>query len=76
MDADLFSFEAEKDQKLVIEKLKREMFGPRAERTSRLLDQMEFELEEVAPTESPFLLVLLGILLVAGGIYLIADAIS
>ena len=34
-------------QKLVIEKLRRQMFGPRAERASRLLDQMEFELEEL-----------------------------
>src|SRR5271168_5224098 len=33
--------------KLQIEKLKREKFGPSAERTSRLLDQMEFELEEL-----------------------------
>ena len=34
-------------QKLLIEKLRRQMFGPRAERTSRLLDQMEFALEEL-----------------------------
>ncbi len=34
-------------QKLVIEKLRREQFGPRAERTSRLLDQLEFALEEL-----------------------------
>jgi transposase len=33
--------------KLQIEKLKREKYGPSAERTSRLLDQMEFELEEL-----------------------------
>ena len=33
--------------KLQIEKLKREKFGPSAERTSRLLDQIEFELEEL-----------------------------
>ena len=34
-------------QKLVIEKLRREKFGPRAERTARLLDQLELELEEL-----------------------------
>ncbi|HET9019647.1 MAG TPA: IS66 family transposase, partial [Acetobacteraceae bacterium] len=34
-------------QKLLIEKLRRQMFGPRAERTARLLDQMEFALEEL-----------------------------
>ena len=33
--------------KLQIEKLKRDKFGPSSERTSRLLDQMEFELEEL-----------------------------
>ena len=33
--------------KLVIAKLQREKFGPRAERTSRLLDQMELQLEEL-----------------------------
>ena len=33
--------------KLQIEKLKRDKFGPRSERTSRLLDQMAFELEEL-----------------------------
>ncbi len=33
--------------KLQIEKLKRDKFGPSAERTSRLLDQMEFTLEEL-----------------------------
>jgi len=33
--------------KLQIEKLKRTIYGPRAERTARLLDQMEFELEEL-----------------------------
>jgi hypothetical protein len=31
--------------KLKIEKLKREIYGPRAERTARLLDQLELELE-------------------------------
>ena len=33
---------------LVIAKLKRQMFGPRSERTERLIDQMELELEELA----------------------------
>ena len=33
--------------KLEIAKLKRDKFGPRAERTSRLLDQMELQLEEL-----------------------------
>src|SRR6202166_2806028 len=33
--------------KLEIEKLKRDKFGPRSERASRLLDQMAFELEEL-----------------------------
>jgi transposase len=33
--------------KLQIEKLKREKFGPRAERTSRLLDQLELQLEDL-----------------------------
>jgi transposase len=36
--------------KLQIEKLKREKFGPRSERASRLLDQMAFELEELEGT--------------------------
>ena len=34
-------------QKLVIEKLKRELYGPRSERTSRILDQMELMFEEL-----------------------------
>jgi transposase len=34
-------------QKLMIEKLKRDKFGPSSERTARLIDQMEFELEEM-----------------------------
>jgi transposase len=34
--------------RLTIEKLKREIFGPRNERKARLLDQMELELEELA----------------------------
>jgi transposase len=33
--------------KLQIEKLKRALYGPRSERTARLLDQMELELEEL-----------------------------
>ncbi len=36
--------------KLTIEKLRREIFGPRNERKARLLDQMEFELEELEAT--------------------------
>jgi hypothetical protein len=32
----------------VIEKLRRERFGPRSERSQRLFDQMELELEELA----------------------------
>ena len=31
----------------MIEKLKREIFGPRNERKARLIDQMELELEEL-----------------------------
>jgi transposase len=34
-------------QNLEIAKLKRQIYGPRSERTSRLLDQMELELEEL-----------------------------
>ena len=34
-------------QKLEIAKLKRQIYGPRSERTARLLDQMELELEEL-----------------------------
>src|SRR5438093_9536697 len=33
--------------KLQIEKLRRELYGPRSERTSRILDQMELQLEEL-----------------------------
>ena len=33
---------------LVIAKLRREMFGPRSERSQRLIDQMELQLEDVA----------------------------
>lgn len=40
-------------QKLEIAKLKRQIYGPRSERTARLIEQMELELEEaeVAATE-------------------------
>ena len=39
--------------KLAIEKLRRELYGTRSERTARLLDQMELQLEdlEAAATE-------------------------
>src|ERR1700687_355357 len=33
---------------LVIAKMKRERFGPRSERSQRLIDQMELQLEELA----------------------------
>src|SRR5215472_18243678 len=33
--------------RLMIEKLKRDLFGPRNERKQRLLDQLELELEEM-----------------------------
>src|SRR5688500_12015550 len=33
--------------RLTIEKLKRDLFGPRNERKARLLDQMELQLEEL-----------------------------
>ena len=33
---------------LVIAKMKRDMFGPRSERSQRLLDQVELQLEELA----------------------------
>jgi transposase len=36
--------------KLQIEKLKREIYGPRSERSARLLDQMELQLEELEST--------------------------
>jgi transposase len=36
---------------LVIAKMKREMFGPRSERSQRLLDQMELQLEELAAAQ-------------------------
>jgi transposase len=38
--------------KLVIAKLRRDKFGPRAERTSRLLDQLELQLEELEASAS------------------------
>src|SRR5262249_24323766 len=37
---------------LVIAKMRREMFGPRSERSQRLLDQMELQLEELAAAHS------------------------
>src|ERR1700739_4516844 len=37
---------------LRIEKLKRELYGQRSERTARLLEQLELELEELATTAS------------------------
>jgi transposase len=33
---------------LVIAKMKREMFGPRSERSQRLIDQLELQLDELA----------------------------
>ncbi len=38
--------------KLMIEKLKRELYGSRPERTVRLIDQMELQLEELEATAS------------------------
>ena len=38
--------------RLTIEKLKRDLFGPRNERKARLLDQMELPLEELEATET------------------------
>jgi transposase len=38
--------------KLVIAKMQREKYGPRSERSSRLLDQMELQLEELEATVS------------------------
>src|SRR6266571_6567749 len=34
--------------RLVIAKMKRELYGPRSERSQRLLDQLELQLEELA----------------------------
>jgi transposase len=39
-------------QQLQIEKLRREIYGPRSERTQRLLDQMELQLEELEAAAS------------------------
>ena len=39
-------------QNLEIAKLKRQIYGPRSERTARLLDQMELELEELEAAAS------------------------
>jgi transposase len=51
--ADLTSSEALISHlKLAIEKLRRELYGSRSERKARLLDQMEFELEELEATAS------------------------
>src|SRR5947208_8273278 len=36
--------------RLTIEKMRREIFGPRSERKARLLDQLELELEELEAT--------------------------
>lgn len=38
--------------KLEIEKLRRELYGTRSEREARLLDQLEFQLEELEATAS------------------------
>jgi hypothetical protein len=38
--------------RLTIEKLKRDLFGPRNERKARLLDQMELQLEELEAAEA------------------------
>ena len=35
-------------QQLLIDKMKRAMFGPRSERSQRLIDQLELQLEELA----------------------------
>ena len=40
--------------KLEIEKLRRVIYGPHAERTARLLDQLELQLEEAEATEDEF----------------------
>ena len=42
-------------QKLQIEKLRRELYGPRSERTSRLIDQMELQLEELESSATALL---------------------
>jgi transposase len=39
-------------QRLQIEKLKRQLYGPRSERTARLIDQMELTFEEIASSAS------------------------
>ena len=38
--------------RLTIEKMRRELYGPRSERTARLIDQMELELEELEAAAS------------------------
>src|SRR5262245_25235183 len=42
---------------LVIAKMKREIFGPRSERSQRLLDQLELQLEERKRAIFPYLVV-------------------
>src|SRR3954451_24302591 len=39
-------------QQLEIEQLRREIYGPRSERTQRLLDQMELQLEELEAADT------------------------
>jgi transposase len=41
-------------QNLEIAKLRRQLYGPRSERTARLLDQMELELEELEATATQY----------------------
>jgi len=41
-------------QKLEIAKLRRQIYGPRSERTARLIDQMELELEELEATATEY----------------------
>jgi len=41
-------------QNLEIAKLRRQLYGPRSERTARLLDQMELELEELEATATEY----------------------
>jgi transposase len=38
---------------LVIDKMKREMFGPRSERSQQLIDQLELQLEELVAAARP-----------------------
>ena len=60
--------------KLVIAKMKREKFGPRSEKSQRLLDQMEFQLEELeASATEDELAAELGDSQVAGAILILSD---